>query len=93
MLEPVGRNTAPAILAATLQIMKEDKEALILASPADHLIPNKEEFNKAINKAFDAISLGKIITFGVVPTRVETGYGYLQVGRKTMVNIRGKIIC
>lgn len=79
LLEPFGRNTAPAILAAALWLRRTDPNALMLVAPSDHVIPNAEAFRAAITLGLDAAKSGKIVTFGVEPTHVETGYGYLEL--------------
>lgn len=79
LIEPEGRNTAPAILAAALWLEQHDPEALMLVAPSDHVIPNGEAFRSAVLSAVDAARAGKLVTFGITPTRAETGYGYLQL--------------
>lgn len=78
LLEPVGRNTAPAITAATLKAFDIDKESILLALPADHIIREKNIFKKVINKALSFVRDGKIVTFGITPNKAETGYGYIE---------------
>ena len=78
LLEPVGRNTAPAIAVAALQAMKENDDALIVVLPADHLIKNKEAFNAALQQAITMAEQGKLVAFGIVPSQPETGYGYIN---------------
>lgn len=78
MLEPVGRNTAPAIAAAACAIENED--VLMLVLPADHVISNLVAFEAAVNKAAIAAELGQLVTFGIQPNVPETGYGYIQSG-------------
>lgn len=79
VIEPVSRNTAPAILAASFFANQKDKDAILLVTPSDHIIPDKEEFLKAISVGKNMIEHGDIVTFGVTPTRSETGYGYLKI--------------
>ena len=79
LIEPEGKNTAPAILAASLFTLKSSSDAILLVAPSDHLIPDKQAFHDAITVGLDAVSMGKIVTFGITPTRPETGYGYLQL--------------
>ena len=79
LIEPDGRNTAPAILAAALWLEQRDPEALMLVAPSDHVIPDGEAFRSAVLNAADAARAGKLVTFGITPTRAETGYGYLQL--------------
>ena len=80
ILEPAGRNTAPAVALAALHALKTDADALLLVLPADHLIQDVEEFVAAIGKALPVARAGRLMTFGVVPTSPETGYGYIQCG-------------
>ena len=75
ILEPVGRNTAPAIALAAL---KAPADALLLVLPADHVIRDVAAFQAAIQAAMPAASAGKLVTFGIVPTAPETGYGYIR---------------
>ncbi|MFQ6334988.1 mannose-1-phosphate guanylyltransferase/mannose-6-phosphate isomerase [Methylophilus sp. 3sh_L] len=78
VLEPIARNTAPAIAAAAL-ILK-DKEALMLVLPADHVITDVAAFEAAVRRASVAANQDKLTTFGIEPTHPETGYGYIQSG-------------
>ncbi|MCE8014838.1 mannose-1-phosphate guanylyltransferase/mannose-6-phosphate isomerase [Halomonas sp. MCCC 1A17488] len=80
LLEPEGRNTAPAIALAALQAVEEDPEALLLVLAADHLIKDVEAFHASIQHAQALAEQGQLVTFGVVPTHAETGYGYIQRG-------------
>ena len=80
ILEPQGRNTAPAVALAALQAMASDPEALLLVLPADHLIQDVEAFVDAVGKAVVSAQQGRLMTFGVVPTSPETGYGYIKCG-------------
>ena len=79
MIEPEGRNTAPAILAATLSIAEKDPEAIILISPSDHLIDDISAFHDAIATGIESAELGNIVLFGIMPTHAETGYGYMAL--------------
>ena len=78
LLEPVGRNTAPAIAAAALQSLKNSDDAVLLVLSADHVIQHVEVFHKAINIANSQAQEGKLATFGIVPTDANTGYGYIK---------------
>lgn len=78
ILEPVARNTAPAIALAALQAKKISNDATLLVLPADHLIKNIEAFHSAIDIALQCAEGGSLVTFGIVPTRPETGYGYIE---------------
>jgi len=78
LLEPVGRNTAPAIAAAALQSLKDSDDAILLVLSADHVIQDFDAFHKAINIANQQAQSGKLATFGIVPTDANTGYGYIK---------------
>ena len=82
-LEPVGRNTAPAIAVAALEARArcpEGEEPILLALPADHVIRQGEPFADAVRAAVEEAAAGRLVTFGVVPDRAETGYGYVRAG-------------
>ncbi len=86
LLEPVGRNTAPAICGAVEYCAEhEDEETILLVLPADHLILKKEAFAEAVQKAADLAEEGKIVTFGITPQHPETGYGYIEQGEGNSV--------
>lgn len=78
LLEPVGRNTAPAITAAALQSIKISNDAVLLVLSADHVIKDIEVFHQAINIALKQANNQKLVTFGIVPTEANTGYGYIK---------------
>ncbi len=78
ILEPIGRNTAPAIAVAALQAISSGKDPLLLILAADHLIENIIEFKKVIQSAKTYANQGRLVTFGIVPTCAETGYGYIE---------------
>lgn len=80
LLEPVGRNTAPAVTLAALDIVNRHGDGAMLIAPADHRIPEREAFHAAVTRGREAVENGAIVAFGVVPTRPETGYGYIKVG-------------
>lgn len=80
VLEPVGRNTAPAIAVAALRLSREDADALMLVLPADHLIGDVAAFHAAIERAAEAAKHGYLVTFGIVAATPETGYGYIRKG-------------
>ena len=79
VIEPTTKNTAPAILAATLLAYSEDENAVLVVTPSDHVIPDIYEFHQAIAVGLGAVQGGNVVTFGIKPTRPETGYGYLEV--------------
>ncbi|MBF8268489.1 MAG: cpsB [Gammaproteobacteria bacterium] len=78
LLEPVGRNTAPALTCAAVYFQEADPILLML--PADHVIDDIDGFNKAVSLGVELASQGMLITFGIVPHRAETGYGYIRGG-------------
>lgn len=82
ILEPVGRNTAPAIALAALTELNNNQDPLLLVLAADHEISDIPSFTSAISKAEELAMLGKLVTFGVVPSHPETGYGYIKAGSK-----------
>jgi mannose-1-phosphate guanylyltransferase/mannose-6-phosphate isomerase len=80
LLEPVGRNTAPAIAAAAHLVAKDDPEALLLVLPSDHRIGNPRAFHRAALQAARLANDGYLVTFGIAATHPATGYGYIEVG-------------
>ncbi len=80
LLEPVGRNTAPAVALAAFNAIKSGEDPLLLVLAADHVIENEVAFCQAVNMASEHASKGKLVTFGIVPTAAETGYGYIKRG-------------
>ncbi|HRN61530.1 MAG TPA: mannose-1-phosphate guanylyltransferase/mannose-6-phosphate isomerase, partial [Luteimonas sp.] len=78
VLEPVGRNTAPAIAAAALQAMAGGADPLLLVLPSDHVVRDAEGFRAAVRAAIPAAEAGALVTFGIVPSAPETGFGYIQ---------------
>lgn len=81
ILEPVGRNTAPAVALAALHLAADNPDALMMVLPADHLIRNAKALEASIDAALPLARGGKLVTFGIVPTKAETGYGYIQQGK------------
>lgn len=79
LIEPSGRNTAPAILAAALWLAREEPGAMMLVAPSDHVIPDAAGFRAAVAAAQDRARAGDLVTFGIAPDRPETGYGYLEL--------------
>ncbi|MFC2971525.1 mannose-1-phosphate guanylyltransferase/mannose-6-phosphate isomerase [Azotobacter bryophylli] len=82
LLEPVSRNTAPAIALAALQAASREKDSILLVLAADHLVRDVAAFQECVRKALPLAEAGKLVTFGIVPTHPETGYGYLEKGRE-----------
>ncbi len=80
LLEPIGRNTAPAIAVAALQATQQGEDPLLLVLAADHAIRDVEQFLLAIEAGRIDAEAGRLVTFGIVPTAPETGYGYIEAG-------------
>ncbi|MBK6660896.1 MAG: mannose-1-phosphate guanylyltransferase/mannose-6-phosphate isomerase [Proteobacteria bacterium] len=80
VLEPVGRNTAPALCAAAALATRDGSDPLLLMMPSDHLIADRAAFQAAVEAAAAQAEQGQVVTFGIVPTRAETGYGYIELG-------------
>lgn len=82
ILEPLGRNTAPAIALAAIQAleMSSDEDPILLVLAADHLIDNTQAFQSSVQKALPFARNDQLVTFGILPTAAETGYGYIKVG-------------
>jgi mannose-1-phosphate guanylyltransferase/mannose-6-phosphate isomerase len=80
MLEPAGRNTAPAVAAAARFLHSQDPDAVMLVLPADHVIEKNEAFRLAVERAAKLVENGSLATFGIVPGAPETGYGYIRRG-------------
>ncbi|MDO6746302.1 mannose-1-phosphate guanylyltransferase/mannose-6-phosphate isomerase [Gilvimarinus sp. 1_MG-2023] len=78
ILEPAGRNTAPAIALAAFTALESDPNAVLLVLPADHVINDPDSFRAVVEKATKAAQQGDLVTFGIVPTYPETGYGYIR---------------
>lgn len=80
VLEPVGRNTAPALTLAALATMKTEPDAVLLVMPADHVILDTAAFQSAVRQGARLADAGAVVTFGITPDAPETGYGYIQSG-------------
>ena len=78
LLEPCGRNTAPALTVTALQVAHQDGDAIMLVMPADHLIGNVDEFYRAVDEGLPKALSGGIVCFGIQPTRPDVGYGYIK---------------
>lgn len=86
LMEPLGRNTAPAIAAATLYLQGiAGDDAILLILPADHMIEDADALNLAIEKAYESAVKGNIVTFGINPSSPETGYGYIEMNDDAFV--------
>jgi len=86
ILEPIGRDTAPALAIAALQAESEGRDPILLVLAADHVIPDLIAFHKAINQAKQQAEAGLLVTFGIVPTSPNTGYGYIQADEKNTIS-------
>lgn len=83
MIEPEGRNTAPAVLAAALYLAEKSPDAIMLVAPSDHVVPDGLAFRNAVAAGLEVVKArGDLVTFGITPDRPETGYGYLQLDAK-----------
>ncbi|GAA0533912.1 mannose-1-phosphate guanylyltransferase/mannose-6-phosphate isomerase [Pigmentiphaga daeguensis] len=83
LLEPVGRNTAPALTLAALAAIESGEDPILAATPSDHIIENVEAYTVAMQKAIREAEQGNIVTLGITPDRPETGYGYIQAEHVT----------
>jgi mannose-1-phosphate guanylyltransferase/mannose-6-phosphate isomerase len=83
LLEPFGRNTAPAIAAAVLKVLAEGRDEIMLVVPADHSIDDVVALKSAINEGLPYANNGSLVTFGIVPNKPETGFGYIKVAQKS----------
>ena len=79
LIEPRAKNTAAAILAASIFAHSKDENAILLVAPSDHVIPDTEDFHRAIQVGLSHVENSKMVTFGIKPTHPETGYGYLEL--------------
>jgi mannose-1-phosphate guanylyltransferase / mannose-6-phosphate isomerase len=82
ILEPCGRNTAPAVAVAALEAMTSGVDSLLLILPADHDVQQIEVFQQAVTAGIPLAAAGKLVTFGIVPTAPESGYGYIKAGER-----------
>ena len=85
ILEPCGRNTAPALTVAALSATKSGQDPLLLVMPADHVVEDQTAFHQTVQRGIAPALAGAMVTFGIVPVRPETGYGYIQVDRHAPV--------
>ena len=92
IIEPEGRNTAPAIGLAALQLLRRDPDAIMVVLPADHVVKNPAKFRQALTIGSQLASKGHLVTFGIRPTRPETGYGYIQPRLKAPLANKGKVL-
>jgi mannose-1-phosphate guanylyltransferase/mannose-6-phosphate isomerase len=80
VLEPIGRNTAPAVCVAALSLLEAEPDALMLVMPSDHVIEDRAAFLTAVERAATAARTSRLVTFGIRPERPETGFGYIERG-------------
>ena len=78
ILEPEGRNTAPALTLAALFLLRQDPEAMMVVMPADHVMTEPQHFIEAVQQGRASAGAGALVTFGIVPDAAETGYGYIR---------------
>lgn len=88
LLEPCPRNTAAAVALSALQALSTDKNAILLVLPADHLLPETEVFDQAVQLAVAQAQTNHLITFGIKPTYPATGYGYINAGEELTAGVR-----
>lgn len=91
VLEPEGRNTAPAIALVALALVRRDPEAVMLVVPADHIVKGQKDFDAAVVLAAELAQQGLLVTFGIKPIRPETGYGYIKPDGKRVLAKRGSL--
>lgn len=93
LLEPAARNTAPAIALAAWKAFDQDENAVVVVMPADHLIKDTAEFQKAVSDAVKVACSGWLVTLGITPDRLETGYGYIAAGESVPeVDVDARIV-
>jgi mannose-1-phosphate guanylyltransferase len=92
LLEPMGRNTAPAIALAALHASLNGEDPILLVLAADHLIGDKIAFHQAIGEAEILAKQGKLVTFGIVPDLAHTGYGYIRRGEALAADSTGYVV-
>ena len=93
ILEPAGRNTAPALTLAALLARSEEKDTVLLVMPADHVVRDAAAFCKAIESGALLAEENAVVAFGIVPDRPETGYGYLKLGESTLGGLAHHLDC
>jgi mannose-1-phosphate guanylyltransferase/mannose-6-phosphate isomerase len=89
LIEPEAKNTAAAILAACVFAHSRDENAILLVAPSDHVIPSTDDFHAAIKVGLSHVQNKKMVTFGIEPTRPETGYGYLELSKNNLLDQYG----
>ena len=91
VLEPEGRNTAPAIALVALKLVRRDPDAIMLVVPADHIVKGQRAFDAAVALAATLAKQDYLVTFGIQPIRPETGYGYIKPNRKVTLEKQGTL--
>lgn len=91
LIEPEGRNTAPAVLAAALWLARSDPDGLMLVAPSDHVVPDPAAFRAAVEAGLPAAREGRLVTFGIRPDRPETGYGWLELSGIPQADAAGPV--
>ena len=91
LLEPEGRNTAPAIALAAIEVLTRDPDGLMLVVPADHVVTGQRDFETAVHLASKLATDGYLVTFGIKPIRPETGYGYIKPKHNAQLGKQGKL--
>ena len=91
VLEPEGRNTAPAIALAAIEVLSRDPDGLMLVVPADHVVTGQREFEAAVKLASRLAADGYLVTFGIKPIRPETGYGYIKPNSRVVLGKQGRL--
>ena len=84
LIEPEAKNTAAAILAASIFANASEQDSVLLVAPSDHVIPDTQDFHEAVKVGLPHLKNGKMVTFGIKPTRSESGYGYLELSKDTL---------
>lgn len=92
IIEPEGRNTAPAIALAATEIYRRDPAGLMLVLPADHVIQDGKRFRQAVALGAQIAEEQYLVTFGIQPTRAETGYGYIQPNKRVTLKTKGTLV-
>ncbi|MDA8165667.1 MAG: mannose-1-phosphate guanylyltransferase/mannose-6-phosphate isomerase, partial [Desulfobacteraceae bacterium] len=92
LIEPVGRNTAPAVTVAALEGMAQEDDPVLLVLPADHVIEDEGAFREAVRFGISFAVDGRLITFGIVPDKPETGYGYIEKGEALSGDQAGGVV-
>ncbi|MZI96150.1 mannose-1-phosphate guanylyltransferase/mannose-6-phosphate isomerase [Vibrio sp. CAIM 722] len=87
ILEPIGRNTAPAIALAAFSAMESGDDPTLLVLAADHIVKDVQAFQTSVKKAIEEAEQGKLVTFGIVPHKAETGYGYIHRGTEVSLDV------